>query len=591
MHHLKLDSLSNLVGDPAPLINGAAADILLYLLSLNGRAFIFLLFCLLIVQFMKGPAAMRHFAATLSVFAVALLPLTSRLGPSFDIIIETSSMQNTVAGSVTAADNIPVPAAHEENPLTPGLFYLFCLAVYFLGFAIILTRVLLDNLKLFSLIKICQPVQQQSWLDTLEKHRLHFGVGRRIRLLHSDINASPSTWGVFRPVILLPRCALEWPDHLIDSTLLHELAHIKRYDWLVQQMARCIHALYWVNPLCRITINKIFSHAETACDDLAINAGVSNIDYAECLVDVAEQAVRRRRLGFPALAMAANDKHGPLSDRVLTILNLQHCRTPVTKMQIATCLSVFACILLPLASVRATLVERAIQPPGPVIFKEKLGRFTFPFEEAAPAPPIPVTLLPKGVMLGKEHHEKTPIPDEPEDRLDELKEIVEAGRFPPETVSVAMKDPYAAASGENITARNAEQAGAAPESGNESSEKDISTALHKVSQPLAGIPGNDNTAAEAESIVISPVPVDMVIPDYPSRALRRGIEGEVIVEYSIDERGKVIEAEILSAEPSTIFNRHVLKAIKNSIFNPRQIDGKPVPARGLVEKYVFVLES
>ena len=83
----------------------------------------------------------------------------------------------------------------------------------------------------------------------------------------------------------------------------------------------------------------------------------------------------------------------------------------------------------------------------------------------------------------------------------------------------------------------------------------------------------------------------MVIPEYPYRALTRGIEGEVIVEYSLDELGKVIEAEIVSAEPSTIFNRHVLKAIRSSTFNPRKIDGKPVPAEDLVEKYVFVLES
>ncbi len=68
-------------------------------------------------------------------------------------------------------------------------------------------------------------------------------------------------------------------------------------------------------------------------------------------------------------------------------------------------------------------------------------------------------------------------------------------------------------------------------------------------------------------------PVLQFPPVYPPRARRRGIEGRVLVEFTISETGAVEDPEILEAEPPRIFDRAVLRAIRRWKFNPRMIDG------------------
>lgn len=560
----------------------ATADILFYLLLLNARACILLAGSLFVLRLTKGSASTRHFLIAVSVIAIALLPLTSRLIPAFDVVIETPYLQEI--GAAETVDAMPVANNRETDLFTPELVYSGCLGIYFLGMAVILTKVLLGNLKLFLLVRLCRPVTQQRWLNALEEHRGNMAIRRPVQLRHSDLNVSPSTWGAFRPVILLPSGALQWPDHLIESTLLHELAHIKRSDWLVQQIARCVYAFYWLNPLCRVAVNKLFAHAETACDDLAINAGVSNLDYAESLVDVAEQVLQHRRYGYAAIAMASHGKHSPLSERVLAILNQHECRAPITRTQVFTALSVFLCVLLPLTSVRANFVERTIEPTQPATFENPV--YT-PRNANDHTRAIPVDIL------TMENIEKTGLDESvgsvtAERKLAELKQILEAGTAPDvaettdKRISGFARDP-------NALPKRAEPPRLASISANEILKDHLEKTLNKIAQTLVDRPSVDNTAAEPATIV-SHSPVNMVIPEYPFRARSRGIEGEVTVEYSIDEHGKVVDAEIVSS-PSSLLNRHVMKAIKNSTFLPRLVNGKPVRAEGLIEKYVFVLES
>ena len=80
-------------------------------------------------------------------------------------------------------------------------------------------------------------------------------------------------------------------------------------------------------------------------------------------------------------------------------------------------------------------------------------------------------------------------------------------------------------------------------------------------------------------------------PDYPRRAQSRQIEGELTVEFGINQTGEVVDAKIISANPSGIFDRAVLRALQKNRYTPQKVDGKAVPVSGLQEKYVFVLET
>jgi bla regulator protein BlaR1 len=93
-----------------------------------------------------------------------------------------------------------------------------------------------------------------------------------LRLCERD--TGPITWGIFRPIILLPRTALSWPRERLHAVLLHELAHIRRRDSLANALSHAACALYWPNPLVWIAAARLRREAEIAADDAVINAGI-----------------------------------------------------------------------------------------------------------------------------------------------------------------------------------------------------------------------------------------------------------------------------------------------------------------------------
>lgn len=85
------------------------------------------------------------------------------------------------------------------------------------------------------------------------------------------------------------------------------------------------------------------------------------------------------------------------------------------------------------------------------------------------------------------------------------------------------------------------------------------------------------------------IPMLTVAPDYPRRAAARGQEGYVIVEYTVDELGRVVDAQVIFAEPVQVFDRAALKAVQRYKYKPRVVDGQPVQVHGVRQKITFEL--
>ena len=86
------------------------------------------------------------------------------------------------------------------------------------------------------------------------------------------------------------------------------------------------------------------------------------------------------------------------------------------------------------------------------------------------------------------------------------------------------------------------------------------------------------------------MPLYEPIPVYPKTALARGIEGFVIVEFSIDAGGTVVDSRVVKARPSNVFNKAALVAVKKFRFIPRYVDGKPVSTKGVRQKIEFKVD-
>ena len=85
------------------------------------------------------------------------------------------------------------------------------------------------------------------------------------------------------------------------------------------------------------------------------------------------------------------------------------------------------------------------------------------------------------------------------------------------------------------------------------------------------------------------LPVVMVTLTYPSRAVTNGIEGWVVVEFSVDQLGRVQQPHVLESQPSGVFDRAALNALKRYKYKPKVVDGKPVVVHGLRHRIVFEL--
>lgn len=85
------------------------------------------------------------------------------------------------------------------------------------------------------------------------------------------------------------------------------------------------------------------------------------------------------------------------------------------------------------------------------------------------------------------------------------------------------------------------------------------------------------------------LPIVKVQPQYPSRALSRGIEGYVIVEFTVTTNGSVKDPVVIESEPSSIFDNAAMKAALKFKYKPRVIDGEPVEVPGVRNKITFAI--
>ena len=86
-------------------------------------------------------------------------------------------------------------------------------------------------------------------------------------------------------------------------------------------------------------------------------------------------------------------------------------------------------------------------------------------------------------------------------------------------------------------------------------------------------------------------PIVRIPPQYPERAAQRGIEGWVLIEFTITAAGTVADPIVVDADPQNVFNRSAVKAIARWKYRPKIVDGKPAPQYQMQQKITYELEE
>jgi beta-lactamase regulating signal transducer with metallopeptidase domain len=158
------------------------------------------------------------------------------------------------------------------------------------------------------------PSEWQWRMDGLSRL---LGPARRARLLVSSKIASPLVMGWIKPIVLIPASALlHLAPETLEAALAHELAHIRRHDYLVNFFQSIVEALFFYHPAAWWLSGQIRELREHCCDDMAAAQCGGSIPYATALADL--ESLRAEAL--PKLAPAA--KGASLMKRIQRLLGV-----------------------------------------------------------------------------------------------------------------------------------------------------------------------------------------------------------------------------------------------------------------------------
>jgi bla regulator protein BlaR1 len=171
-----------------------------------------------------------------------------------------------------------------------------------------LALLIFPSFRLFKNWQFVQRIKKQGLQKADLNYRLfvqkvssQLGISKKVLIYISELVTSPVTVGYLKPVVLLPIAAL---NHLsaqqVEAILLHELSHIRRYDYLVNFLISIISTFLYFNPFVKQFIRAIEEERENCCDQLVLQFGYDKVGYASALLTLEKLSATRHVLALGA---------------------------------------------------------------------------------------------------------------------------------------------------------------------------------------------------------------------------------------------------------------------------------------------------
>jgi beta-lactamase regulating signal transducer with metallopeptidase domain len=293
----------------------------------------------------NASASLRYFVACLAFVLMAAAPaatvwtLNSDRATASGTAANNTEVASAIAGpsgngSVVTTDDLAatlpqtpdeLPEHPADGPLTtatatetsagtlePWLTTL--VAGWLFGVTALSLRLVLTLLQVSRLRTQITSIVPQEMTDRLAELTRRLGVSRPVRLAQSALVEVPTVIGALKPLILLPATAMTGLSaEQLDAILAHEIAHIRRHDYLVNLVQTVIETLLFYHPGVWWLSGKIRQERENCCDDIASDLCENPIRYAEALV-------RMEELRTPAGGLALAATGGSLRSRIRRLL-------------------------------------------------------------------------------------------------------------------------------------------------------------------------------------------------------------------------------------------------------------------------------
>jgi TonB family protein len=502
------------------------------LFSLAMRASVVLVAGYLVTFAMRrASASARRMVWVVAAVCLLALPILSLLLPPIAAGHVWSEPAWKMAGPVSAVVTVSpaaVPSTAKPKQVPPSRVS-WIVMVWAAGVLAVLGRLTAGVIRLWWLKRYARPIE----------------LDGSVKYLESDRVAMPMTWGVLRPVILLPAGHSAWPLERLRVVLAHELIHVEQRDCLFQLLMQIACAFYWFHPLVWLAAAQFRKERERACDDGVLRLGISGPEYAGHLLELARTLQPGRR---PALAVAmAHQSH--LESRLVALLDAKVNRKKLSRKVTLLTILAAACLLFPIAAVpgqaqgaRGTISGFVYDAsgaviPGVAVLATNLDTNARETAIAGAAGEYSLASIPNGHYTlevnnpgFKTHRNDVTLHANDSQRFDI---IMEVGNIT-EKVEVIGKKPAGLATRSVVPRR-------------------------------IRVGGN----------VVAAQLVSKVAPIYPERAQEKGIEGPVLLEAVISTGGDILSLKaVTTADPDLA--AAAMAAVQQWHYQPTLLNGQPV---------------
>lgn len=144
----------------------------------------------------------------------------------------------------------------------------------------------------------------------------NLGIFRKVQIWISDRVYAPVTIGFLKPVILIPVAAInQLTTQQVEAIILHELYHIRRFDYVINLVINFIKTILYFNPFVKLFVNTIEREREHSCDEMVMQYQYKPAEYATALLLLGKNKQQQ-------MMLAASGKNENLLKRVETILGM-----------------------------------------------------------------------------------------------------------------------------------------------------------------------------------------------------------------------------------------------------------------------------
>ena len=228
------------------------------------------------------------------------------IGGGAGLVGDGAGLAKTLAGVGAPAGGVGIGAAAENVLREIGIFLNhYALTIVLVWLACMAVQLMRLTGGLYHIYRIRRrstlPVAGE-WEQRLGLLAARMGIGRRVRLFQTAAIGMPAVAGILKPVILVPLGMLaQLPPEQVETIFLHELAHIRRRDYLMNLLLHVSEAIFFFNPGVRWVVALLRQEREACCDDAVLAETEDQHLYFDALVGFMQFTIGRQELAMPLL--------------------------------------------------------------------------------------------------------------------------------------------------------------------------------------------------------------------------------------------------------------------------------------------------